>query len=297
MLIYETAVPVSGGRHGKASIEAGQGFAFARKVNSVPLMALEFPEAAPEYAIVFAQSGDDVVPVAILGARQNENLYLAEDNSWRGRYIPAFIRRYPFVFSTSEDGKTFTLCVDESYKGLNYEGRGAALFNEDGKPSPHVDRVLKFLQEYRAQFLRTQQFGKKLKELDLLEPMQAQFTLPAGDKMALTGFMAVDRKRLKALKGEQLASLASTDELELIYLHLQSMRNFVAVKDRLVGQATKDGASPAATEGAAQEAGSKPNGAAKAAAGPEPVAAKPNGQGSKESDHSKGKRGAGSSAN
>lgn len=246
LLIYETAVPVSSGRHGKCSIEAGKGFAFTRKINSVPLMAVEFPQAAPEYAMVFAQNGDDVVPVVILGARHGENLYLADDDSWRARYLPAFIRRYPFVFSTSDDGKTFTLCVDEAFQGLNYQGRGQALFTADGKQTPYVDNVLKFLQEYRAQFLRTQTFCKKLKELKLLEPMQAEFTLGTGEKMSLTGFQAVDRARLKALPAETLSQLAATDELELIYLHLQSMRNFNEVKDRLlVTQAQQPAAEPA----------------------------------------------------
>lgn len=234
LLIYETAVPVSSGRHGKCAVEAGKGYAFARKLNSVPLMAVEFPQAAPEYAVVFAQNGDDMVPVVILGARQNENLYLGSDDGWQAKYIPAFIRRYPFVFSPSEDGKTFTLCVDEAFQGLNYMGRGQALFDAEGQHTPYVDNVLKFLQEYRAQFLRTQAFCKKLKELDLLEPMQAQFTLGSGEKMSLTGFLVVDRKRLKALPAETLHQLAATDELELIYLHLQSVQNFNTVKNRLI---------------------------------------------------------------
>lgn len=245
-LIYETVVPVSNGRHAKCSVEAGKGFAFTRNINSVPLMAVEFPQAAPEYAIVFAQNGDDIVPVVILGARQNENLFVGgDDDAWQGSYVPAFIRRYPFVFSISEDGKTFTLCVDEAFQGLNYQGRGQALFTEDGKHTPYVDNVLKFLQEYRIQFQRTQSFGKKLKELDLLEPMQAQFTLDSGEKMSLAGFQAVDRKRLKALSGDTLLQLAANDELELIYLHLQSMRNFTGVKDRLAGSKDAKPADPA----------------------------------------------------
>jgi hypothetical protein len=263
LLIYETAVPVSLGRHAKSSIESGTGFAFTRTINSVPLMAVEFPQAAPEYAVVFAQSGDDVVPVVILGARQKENLFLAEDDSWRAKYVPAFVRRYPFVFSPSEDEKTFTLCVDEAFQGLNYQGRGQALFTDDGKHTPYVDNVLKFLQEYRAQFLRTQAFGKKLKELNLLEPMQAQFTLGSGEKMSLTGFQVVDRKRLKELPAESLSQLAATDELELIYLHLQSMRNFSELKDRLVltqGEAAPSGATTDAQMPAA-EGEAKVNGA------------------------------------
>ncbi len=245
LLIYETAVPVSSGRHAKASVEAGKGYGFARKINSVPLMAVEFPQAAADYAIVFASSGDALVPVVILGARQNENLYVNDDDSWKATYIPAFIRRYPFVFSASDDGKTFTLCVDEAFQGLNFQGRGQALFGADGKATPYVDNVLKFLQEYRLQFERTRAFCTKLKALDLVEPMQAQFTLPQGEKMTLTGFHVVDRARLKKLPGDKLAELAATDELELLYLHLQSMRNFNAVKDRLVRSRAEPAPPPA----------------------------------------------------
>lgn len=265
LLIYETAVPVSSGRHAKASVEAGKGYGFARKINSVPLMAVEFPQAAADYAIVFAASGEALVPVVILGASKNENLYVNEDDSWKAGYIPAFIRRYPFVFSSSEDGKTFTLCVDEAFQGLNYQGKGQALFGADGKATPYVDNVLKFLQEYRLQFERTRAFCAKLKALDLVEPMQAQFTLPQGEKMTLTGFHVVDRARLKKLPGDKLAELAATDELELLYLHLQSMRNFNAVKDRLV-RSRAESSAPAAEE--APEAPA----AAPASAAPAPAA-------------------------
>jgi hypothetical protein len=246
-LIYETAVPVSSGRHAKAAVEAGKDYGYTRHVNSVPLTAVEFALASAEYAVVFAVTGDDYLPVAILGARKNENLYLAADGAWQAKYIPAFIRRYPFVFSTNPDNETFTLCVDEAFPGLNYLGRGQALF-ADGKPTPYVDNVLKFLQEYRAQFARTQAFCARLKQLGLLEPMQAQFTVASGEKMSLTGFMVVDRARLRTLAGEQLAELAKTDELELIYLHLQSMRNFNELKDRLVQSQPAPPQAPAAAE-------------------------------------------------
>jgi hypothetical protein len=88
-------------------------------------------------------------------------------------------------------------------------------------------------------------------ELGLLEPMQAQISLESGERMSLGGFMAVNRSRLKALSGDALADLAKTDELELLYLHLQSMRNFTGLKDRLVviqGGKTDEGAGSGAPE-------------------------------------------------
>ena len=251
LLIYETAVPVTPARHGRHSVEAGGTYAFTAGVNAVPLMAVEILRAATEYAVVFAAVGDDVMPAVVLGVRGDQNLYLGPDGRWDAKYIPAFIRRYPFVFASGPDSKTLTLCVDEAYPGLNTEGRGQRLFTDDGRPTPYVEQVLTFLKEYQAHFVRTQAFGRKLKELGLLEPMQAQVRTPAGQKLQLTGFMAVSRSRLRELSGDALAALAKTDELELLYLHLYSMRNFADVKDRLVG-ALASGVEEAAATAAAE---------------------------------------------
>ena len=237
LLIYESAVPVSNARHGEWSVEVGADYSFSKSVNSVPLMAVEFPHAAAEYAIVFSGTAEAFIPAVILGMRGEENLYLGEQGAWQGKYVPAFVRRYPFVFSSSQDGKTFTLCIDEAFPGFNRDGRGQPLFGEDKKPSAYVSNVLKFLEQYQVEFRRTQAFCNKVKELGLLEPMRAQANLPSGERLALTGFMAVSRDKLKALPGDKLAELAKTDELELMYLHLQSMRNFSAMIDRMGGKA------------------------------------------------------------
>ena len=231
-MIYETAVPVSHARHGNWSLEVGTNYAFCRNINSVPLMAAEFASAALEYAVVFGGTGDAVMPITVLGVRTNGNLYVTKEGGWQAKYIRAFVRRYPFVLFSRDDGKTFTLCIDEAFRGFDQSGRGKRLFGDDGKPTPYVD-VLKFLGQYQREFQRTQAFCKKLKDLNLLEPMQAQITLGSGERMALVGFTVVDRARLKTLSGNVLAQLEQSDELELIYAHLVSMRNFVTVRDRL----------------------------------------------------------------
>ena len=236
LLIYETAVPVSQARHGNWSLEVGTDYAFCQSVNSVPLMAAEFSSAALEYAIVFGGPGEAVMPAAVLGVRPDENLYVTKQGGWQAKYIPAFVRRYPFVFSSRNEGRTFTLCIDEAFPGFNQSGRGERLFGNDGKPTPYVENVLKFLQQYQFEFQRTQGFCKKLKDLNLLEPMQAQIKLGSGESMALRGFSVVDRARLKTLPANELAELVKSDELELIYAHLVSMRNLSTVRDRL-GQA------------------------------------------------------------
>jgi hypothetical protein len=231
LLIYKSAVPVNRTTHHDCFVDIGANYAFTAAINSVPLMAVEFPLATSEYPIVFGGSDADVTPVAILGVRTDENLFLGEDGSWRAKYIPAFVRRYPFVFSHSEE--KFVLCVDEEFSGFNRKGRGQRLFEEDGSLTPYVDGILKFLQDYQAQFLTTQRFCHRIRDLGLLDQMTAQVNFDSGPPLSLGGFMAVNRDKLKALPAETLAELAKSDELELIYQHLHSLRNFDNLRERL----------------------------------------------------------------
>jgi len=259
LLIYESVVPLSFGRHRGCSVEMSGDYNFSGKVNSVPLMAVEFPNAAAEYAIVFAGMDGNVLPAVILGVRGNENLYLSKEGTWDAKYVPAFIRRYPFVFSQSEDSQRFLLCVDEAFSGFNRDGRGQRIFADDGKPTSYVDDILKFLQEYQAQFNRTKAFCMKVQQLELLEPIQANVDMRSGERLFLGGFMAINRTKLKELPGDKLAELAKTDELELLYLHLQSMRNFTSLPSRLAATQDFTGAN-AAGNGAESKPGVSANG-------------------------------------
>lgn len=233
LLIYGQAAAISKDKHANYSVKAGNNYGFAKNINSIPLTAVEFANAATEFAIVFAGSDDNLMPAIITGVRAEENLYVDDAGAFTANYVPAFLRRYPFVFSSSDDGANFTLCIDEDFDGCNEDGRGERLFDADGEQTKYLSSVLEFLKEYQAQFQRTQMFCKKLQALDVLEPMGAQLTLPAGDKLTLTGFQAINRDKLKALSGDQLAELAKTDELELAYMQIQSMRNFSGMLEKV----------------------------------------------------------------
>ena len=225
MLFYEDVAPVSKEKHKDLSVEVTD-YGFAREVNAVPLMAVEIPFAAREYSIVFTGTDEALLPAVILGIEGNKNLYVDEDGKWTGQYVPAFVRRYPFVFSKSPDGTQFTLCIDEKWKGCNTEGKGQKLFDEQGEKTEYIDNLLKFLEDYQRQFARTQAFCARLKELDVLEPMKADFTLADGEKKSLTGFLAVSREKLAKIPAEKIGEMMKTGELELTYSHLISMNNF-----------------------------------------------------------------------
>ncbi|GGO87558.1 SapC family protein [Marinobacterium nitratireducens] len=233
LLFYSSASPVTLQRHRDWGVENSGGFGFASHTNSVPLMAVEFARAAGEYAIIFAGDGKTVMPAAVLGIKNETNVYVDAEGKWTARYIPAFVRRYPFVFSSADDGKTFTLCIDEDYAGVNADARGNRLFNEDGGRSEYLNGVLRFLKEYQSEYNRTRLLCDKLVELDLLEPMQAQIKLKSGKQLSLSGFRSVSREKLNALEPQTLSELARSGALELIYIHLYSMSHFTEMMERV----------------------------------------------------------------
>ncbi|WP_238367314.1 SapC family protein [Mesobacterium pallidum] len=233
LLFYKNAVPLSNTAHRDVSIRTEGAYGFARSVNSVPLVAAEFRAAAVEGTIVFAGAGTTAFPVVILGLAEVQNLFVAEDGRWTGRYLPALIRRYPFVFAAGQEEGALTLCIDTEHDGINTDNEGERLFDSRGERTVYLQGVLDFARDYQAQFLRTGAFCKRLAELGLLEPMQASYTTPAGETRRLNGFSAVNRDRLKALGAETVQQLLQADELEMIFIHLQSLNNLQSLSERL----------------------------------------------------------------
>ena len=88
----------------------------------MPINAVEFGLAVRHYPIVFT-SADPALPVAVLGLRSGQNMFIGDDGAWESsNYVPAYIRRYPFIFMSSSDGLQFTLCVDVESEAVSEHG-------------------------------------------------------------------------------------------------------------------------------------------------------------------------------
>ncbi|MEM6487665.1 MAG: SapC family protein [Pseudomonadota bacterium] len=239
MLIYDRVVAVSPTAHADVSIAGGHGYRFAGTINAVPLLAAEFLSASAEYAIVFAGDGDAVVPSVVLGIRRGQNAFLRDEGGWDADYVPAFLRRYPFVFARAQTAEgqqdRMTLCFDEAFDGINREGRGERLFDSQGNRTQYLENTLRFVTEFQQQFDATRRLCAGLKDLELFEPAQAQFTLGDGQKAALSGFLRINREKLKALPDDTILQLFRSQALELIHAHLHSLRNIRTMARRLVG--------------------------------------------------------------
>jgi hypothetical protein len=250
-LFYSNVVPLSAERHAGWHIRTQKDYSFAGRTTSVPLMTAEFLQASRSFPIVFAGSEDQLIPVQLLGARQDENVFVGPGGHWEdGAYMPAFIRRYPFIFSQSSESspsaeeQKFFLCIDEDYPGFNQHGEGQPLLDADGKPSAFTQEVLKFLGNFQKEALRTQAFCQKLRTLNLLEPKVVEITAPDGEKSGVRGFHLVDRDRLATLGTDAIVDLVRSGAYELICHHLASLANFQS----LLGHHGHEGASEATPE-------------------------------------------------
>ena len=120
LLFYQKPIPLNKNEHRAKKIKSQpNNFEFASKTNSVILAGVEFSEAAKEYPIVFAMSGVCALPVALLVLLNNYNLFIIDDVSWDAKYIPAFVRRYPFVLADTGESGQRVVCIDEDYAGFN----------------------------------------------------------------------------------------------------------------------------------------------------------------------------------
>lgn len=225
LLFYENPVALNKVTHKDTKIKPlANDFSFARNTNSVIVAGVEFSEAAKEYPIVFAQAGESIVPVALLGLRNAENLFVKEDGSWDARYVPAFVRRYPFVLAeTPESPEQRMVCIDQGFAGFNEE-EGKALF-EGEEPTPILKQAIDFLEEYQKQYLRTETFLNRLKSLGLLISLNAKVDMASGEKFSLMGLLAIDEKKLLALDDLQALEFFHSGELGWAYCHLMSIGN------------------------------------------------------------------------
>jgi len=171
--------------------------------------------------------------VYILGLRDNENLLLNPDNSWKYRYVPAFVRRYPYIMvEPNEDGKSI-ICIDADFEGID-DKKGTPIFiQEDGetKPAPELEAAMAMLQDFNAQLIRTREFTKRLEEYDLLKEISPQINLKDGREFSIGGIYTIDEEKLLKLEDEKALTLYRSGEMAWIYNQLASLSNLIRLAE------------------------------------------------------------------
>ena len=220
-LFYKQPTPLDAKAHGDLALKKNFGFGFTEGVNAVPVNLIELPQICHFYPIAFSPDGN-ATPVAILGLRDNENLFLKPDNTWlEHTYVPAYIRRYPFIFSEMPDGDQLTLCVDMDDKLLEKNGE-QAFFDEEGKATPLSQNALEFCKSYHAAAQQTIEFSRALADSGLLVEREAQINIAGNQRINFSGFKIIDEKKLAELDDKVFLEWRAKGWLPFIYAHLFS---------------------------------------------------------------------------
>jgi len=230
-IFYRAPYPLSNERHARRTIRREANYAFAARANSVPLNAAEFPLAARHYPILFS-AGDPAVGIALLGLRDHQNLFVDAAGNWEaGVYIPAYIRRYPFIFMAGGEDGRYILCLDEDADALTESADGRPLF-VNGEPTDVTNRALEFCKAYQQQSDYTRQLGTLLAKHGLLTANRANVSLQSGEKLALGGFRMIDVKALDALGDAAFLELRRAGALAIIYAQIFSTTNWASLASR-----------------------------------------------------------------
>lgn len=244
VVMYGRPEPLSVEAHGDLGLNRSETpFRFARTANAVPLHVTEFGPASLCYPVIFG--GQQLLPLAVMSIRQNENLFVEETGAFEpDAYLPAFIRRYPFVLANNEGDQQMIVCIDRDAPALA-KGGDVALF-ENGKPTAFTEQAVQFCTDFETERRRTEQFVERLKALDLFMPTNATFTprQPDGSMGApiqLADYFAVSEEKLLQLPAEVVLELHKSGALRQIYAHLVSLLNW----ERLMSRTAKRFGTPA----------------------------------------------------
>ncbi len=225
-VLYKNPIPLNKEAFATVGIRTWMnGLAFAAATHQVPAVGPEFAEGCIHYPIVFARdAAGAVVPLFLLGYRDGENLYLDKQGKWLVPYVPAYVRRYPFILAEG-DAATNEAQVWIDQDGFVQDEDGERIFDENGNNSPYLDRVFNLLRDSMVAQKLTMAFCARLQALGLLVEQVANITLNDGSQYAVQGLLMVDEAKLNRLEDSVILELFRSGHLGWIHCHLLSQTN------------------------------------------------------------------------
>ena len=207
------------------------------RLNAVHLNAAEFATAATAYPIVFSQdSGSgEFSPVAVLGLRSTENLFVNDTGEWLAHcYQPAYVRRYPFHVAEMPDAQGRAPQRLVCFEAGSLVAGGAPLFDASGKATPVWEGIQRLLEAIESSRQQTRVLCKRLESLGLFTPFEAIAMPRSGKRLRLQGLFRVDEEKLNAISGKDLRVMLRKGELRATYAHLVSLENFAKLMELAV---------------------------------------------------------------
>lgn len=255
-LFYKDLLPLNSRDHGDWKVSSFDDAGFLADTHAIPLTVDEFVDAQRNYPIVFT-AGENPLPIALMGLNEGVNTFIDDDGKLEaGVYVPAYIRRYPFILAKlNKDSDDMSLCFDPQAGVVKKSKDGQELFDGEN-PTEYTQGVLEFCRRFEESGQRTRNFLEELKKLDIL--MDGEIAITRNDlpekPFVYRGFQMVDEKKLRELPAETADALNKNGMMMLIHAQLFSMNLMRSLFERQSAQGkvpTPDGATAAIPAGKA----------------------------------------------
>src|SRR3954470_20608768 len=237
-LFYQGVEPLNVSQHGTMKVRSVVNMGQIGATHAVPLTVDEFTLVQRHYPIVFS-IGENPIPIALMGLNEGVNVFLDDDGRalQPNLYIPAYIRRYPFMLARLRpDSDELSLCFDPTANAVGEFDEGEPLFDGD-QPSDATKAILQFCEQFESAGQRTGAFIEELKTSNLL--MDGEVAIqPEGFEQPFIyrGFRMVDEDKLRDLRGDELRKMNQNGMLALIFAHLFSLSQMREVFGRQMQQ-------------------------------------------------------------
>jgi len=238
-LLYNALEPLSSSVHAKMSIRRINKAPAIGGTHAIPVTVDEFPLLLRHYPIVFA-AGENPIPLALMGLTEGVNTFIDEEGKpiEANTYVPAYIRRYPFLLARLRpDTDELSLCFDPTLGAVGEHEDGERLFTDEGEPTDTTKAILQFCEQFETAGQRTGAFLEELKKTDLLMDGEVAIQPEGADKPFIyRGFGMVDEEKLREVRGDELRKMNQNGMLPALFAHLFSLSQIRELFTRQVSQ-------------------------------------------------------------
>lgn len=199
----------------------------------IPVNISEFKLVCTHMPIIFSPIGKPM-PIAITSFLSGTNSFVKNGQWNTNTYIPAALRRYPFVLGDANSEGKRPLYIDSTAISEEYENK---LFKEDDgkqKNEKILDDAIKYCKDYDDYLNTTENVIDLLDKLDLFKETQLVIKNKDGIEKKTGIFKIIDNDKYRNLSDENIITLQKNHALWIIHTHIVSMSKVRQIASNLI---------------------------------------------------------------
>ena len=203
---------------------------FTRRLEAIGLAVEEIGVASQSLPIAFLRDRDHWVAMAVFSPGDGLNRFLDPvTGHWKGPYIPALLRGYPFRLAADDD-QTLQLWPGVAPEPLM---EGVEPFTQDGEVTETVRAIHAHLRRAHRGIRQTHEAIALLNDCDVLVPLVLEQHQDQDAPVVLSGRPAytLDADRLEGLDDTSFRWLRALDALNWVYAVQNSLHHLGRLRE------------------------------------------------------------------